>query len=261
MSKFDHIILNSPYDGSLHLKILREAMKHSDDIVNLSPIRWLQDPLAEYKKNSDWERFADIRERISSVDVVNAKESSEVFNMLVSTDLGIYYLDEKPHNIDLRNKLAIKLFETNFHYEKFDVNEKDGWRVRFTLIDNCKAGGSSKKGKIRFQRLLAFKDGMKDGKPWYESFGKCGWSKETDYIPASLKFGSEEECNNFINVMTKTKLGRYYWISMQQDMNVLPCFFLKLDYTHPWTDADLYAYFGLTPDEIDIIEKEMAKYE
>ena len=51
------IIMNPPYNRNLHLKILQEAMKHGDEIVNLSPIRWLQDPLAEYKKNSDWFRF------------------------------------------------------------------------------------------------------------------------------------------------------------------------------------------------------------
>ena len=47
---FDKIIMNPPYCRNLHLKILREAMKHGDEIVNLSPIRWLQDPLAEYKQ-------------------------------------------------------------------------------------------------------------------------------------------------------------------------------------------------------------------
>ena len=45
---FDHIIMNPPYNRNLHLKILQEAMKHSNDVVNLSPIRWLQDPLADY---------------------------------------------------------------------------------------------------------------------------------------------------------------------------------------------------------------------
>jgi hypothetical protein len=28
-------------------------------------------------------------------------------------------------------------------------------------------------------------------------------------------------------------------------------------YTHLWTDADLYEYFDLTPEEIKIVEKEM----
>lgn len=51
--KFDHIIMNPPYCRNLHLKILNEAICYSDDIVNLSPIRWLQDPLAERKRNSD----------------------------------------------------------------------------------------------------------------------------------------------------------------------------------------------------------------
>ena len=253
------IIINSPYSGNLHLKILSHLISLYPDaeVVNLSPIRWLQDPLAEYKRGSDWKKFENVRSHIKSVDVLNAKESSEVFGMLVSTDLGISYLDKEQHNVDLRNKLAIKLFETSHHYEKFDINEKDGWRVRFTWIDNCKAGGSSKNGKIRFQRLLAFKDGMKDGRPWYESFGKCGFSKETDYIPVSLKFGSEEECNTFINVMTNTKLGRYYWLALQQDAHVFPCFFLRLDYSHPWTDEMLYDFFHLTDDEIVIIEQEV----
>lgn len=39
--KFDHVVMNPPYDGNLHLKVVQEAMKHSDDVVNLSPIRWL----------------------------------------------------------------------------------------------------------------------------------------------------------------------------------------------------------------------------
>ena len=252
------IITNPPYCRNLHLKILQEAMKHGDEIVNLSPIRWLQDPLAEYKKNSDFKKFENIRKNISSLDIISCDEANELFYILVSTDLGIYLLDGKQHNIDLRNKLVMKLFETNHHYEKFDINQKDGWRVRFAFIDNCKSYGSSKNGKIRFQRLLAFKDGMKDGKPWYDFYSKNGWSKKTDYIPVSLKFGTEEECNNFIDVMTKTKLGRYYWTALQQDMNVEPCFFIKLDYSHPWTDEMLYEYFGLTPEQVSIIENEIS---
>ena len=248
------IIMNAPYCRNLHLKILREAMKYSDDIIALSPIRWLQDPLAEYKNNCDFKKFEDIRKHISSLDIVSCDEANELFSMIVSTDLGIYLLDGKHHNIDLRNKLVLKLFETNYHYEKFDINQKDGWRVRFAFIDNYKSYGSSNNGNIRFQKLLAFKDGMRDGKPWYDFYNKNGWSKKTDYIPVSLKFDTEEECNNFIDVMTKTKLGRYYWTALQQDMNVEPCFFIKLDYTRHWTDSDLYKYFDLNEEDIKEIE-------
>lgn len=50
-----HIIMNPPYSGNLHLKIVSKIISEypNAEIVNLSPIRWLQDPLAEYKKNSD----------------------------------------------------------------------------------------------------------------------------------------------------------------------------------------------------------------
>ena len=49
--------MNAPYSGNLHLKILSYIMSlySGADIVNLSPIKWLQDPLAKYKKNSSLE--------------------------------------------------------------------------------------------------------------------------------------------------------------------------------------------------------------
>ena len=86
---FDKIIMNPPYNGNLHLKILQEAMKHGDEIVNLSPIRWLQDPLAEYKKNSDWKKFCDIRKKIETLDVVSAAEAQRFFGSGQYENLGI----------------------------------------------------------------------------------------------------------------------------------------------------------------------------
>ena len=54
---YDFILMNSPYDKNLHLKIVEQSIPMLTDdgiLVNLSPIRWLQDPLAKYKKSSDW---------------------------------------------------------------------------------------------------------------------------------------------------------------------------------------------------------------
>ena len=77
--KFDCIIQNPPYQRNLHLKILAEAIKHLKDekskVVNLSPVRWLQDPLAKYKKNSNWYRFQEnIAKHIESLDVFFQKK-------------------------------------------------------------------------------------------------------------------------------------------------------------------------------------------
>ena len=64
--------MNPPYNGNLHLKIIDKVIKACPDseIINLSPIRWLQDPLAEYKKNSDYNRFENIRYSGTSIVLV-----------------------------------------------------------------------------------------------------------------------------------------------------------------------------------------------
>ena len=84
--KFDHIIMNPPYCRNLHLKILNEAICYSDDIVNLSPIRWLQDPLAEIKKCSDFKKFENIRDHIESIDIVSSLDAQQAFSIEIFSD-------------------------------------------------------------------------------------------------------------------------------------------------------------------------------
>ena len=48
--KFDIILSNPPYSGSLHLKFLEKTIKIADNVVSIQPTRWLQDTLATYKK-------------------------------------------------------------------------------------------------------------------------------------------------------------------------------------------------------------------
>ena len=86
--------MNPPYSGNLHLKILSKIISEypNAEVVNLSPIRWLQDPLAEYKKYSDLFRFEDIREKIESIDIIDCIISSNLFGSLQAAVLGIYYV-------------------------------------------------------------------------------------------------------------------------------------------------------------------------
>ena len=83
--KFDCIVMNPPYQKNLHLKILAEAIKHLKDekskVVNLSPVRWLQDPLAKYKKNSDYNKFEE------SISNKNKKKK-----------------EKKPRNVDMSSR-------------------------------------------------------------------------------------------------------------------------------------------------------------
>lgn len=258
------IIMNPPYNGNLHLKILSHLISLYPDaeVVNLSPIRWLQDPLAEYKKNSDYKKYENIRERISSLNVVTGKEAQSYFGNVMGMDLGIYHITKNGgwDSKSLWNSLLVKVYEKNKEFLKdFDYNKKDGWRVRVSTICGGKSGGSGERHFVRqTQKLLAFHDGQKNGKWWHEYFQKNQYSKITEEIPTSFKFDSEDEAENFINVMTKTRLGQWYYDKNVVDVHIHNYMFIFLpDYTHPWTDVDLYDYFRLSDDEIAEIEKDV----
>ena len=137
---FDKIIMNQPYCRNLHLKILRETMKYSNDIIALSPIRWLQDPLAEYKKNSDFKKFEDIRKRIKDLEVVPASYAEKLFNIGLPFNLGIYHITEKgswknEFRSQLLDKMVKKCLESSLK-DHIIVDDLDGIRdLAYDVID------------------------------------------------------------------------------------------------------------------------------
>lgn len=66
-----------------------------------------------------------------------------------------------------------------------------------------------------------------------------------------------EQRDNFYDSWI-TKPLRWMFNAMKNDINVHPQFLPFMhDYTHQWTDDDLYKYFNLSEDEIRIIESEI----
>ena len=259
------IIINSPYSGNLHLKVLSKIISEypNAEVVNLSPIRWLQDPLAEYKKNSDWKKFEDIREKIEDLEVVSATEANQLFSIGLFADLGIYHITEKggsnltnfwkevrkPTEVMMIEKLIAMNDNLENHVEK---QKLDGIRVPLTGI------GGNRGYKPVYKELAYVVDGKKDGKDWTKCKNMGGYEKpEGSVLPLSIKFASVAEAQNFYDVFY-TKFGS--WICdithTQQNLqfSILP--WLE-DYTHKWDDDQLYQYFGLTEEEIAIIEQEV----
>ena len=255
--------MNPPYCKNLHLKILNEAIHHSDDIVNLSPIRWLQDPLAERKRNSDFNKFENIRDHIESIDIITANEAQRAFSIKIFADLGVYHItsnggfDTKdfwksvrtPAQAMMLNKLMRLKDSVANHIDK---NMRDGIRVPLTKM------GGNRGNRNVYKELSYVIDGCKDGRDWTKCKNMGGYEKpEGCPLPISIRFNTVNEAQNFYNSFF-TKF--YTWLcnitKMQQHLtpNLLPWLG---DYTHPWTDEDLYKYFNLSEDEIRIIESEI----
>ena len=236
-----HIIMNPPYNGNLHLKILQEAMKHSDDVVNISPIRWLQDPLAEYKKNSDWEKFANIRSHIESLEVVSAAEADKIFGINFRCDLGIYHITESggwKDDINKRKSFVDKILQKAADKSIMDIATEEGWRGEYKGIFGVI---NSHYGDIEHfikNDYKLFCEGR------YTNTNKVLFFDTEQERQAMFSYLSSKLMNAFAKEVRVNQ--RVPW----QFVPVIPC-------THQWTDKKLYEYFGLTPEEIKEIEQEV----
>ena len=285
--KFDCIIQNPPFKRNLHLKILAEAIKHLKDeksvCVNLSPVRWLQDPLAKYKKNCDLKRFEEsVAKHIKSLETITAIQAQNVFSgTVMNIDLGIYACSKANTQFDYKDHYANPILNKCIEYiathnPNIEADKQDGWRVRMPVILGGKSGGSGDRSKFvkyqSFGKLLAFKDGKnKDGKWWYDCYMRNQYTKTIPYITSSIKFNSEIEAENFINQFD-TLFGKYITNLLLSGVNVAPIQVLWLGdainprtglkgYQGEWTDDDLFLHFGTTPDEQEEIERTMKAYE
>lgn len=91
---YDFILMNPPYDKNLHLKIVEQSINLLTDegiLVNLSPSRALQDPLAKYKQDSDYKKFEEtVFKHMRSINIIDGITATKIFDAVFSTDLGIF---------------------------------------------------------------------------------------------------------------------------------------------------------------------------
>jgi hypothetical protein len=241
----------------------------------LSPVRWLQDPLAKYKKNSDYHKFQkSISEKLSDVIVIPKLEAQKYFpSTVMGADLAIYVArNTGGFDIDsLVNPIFKKVLKKQITHPVFDEKQKDGFRVRIAIIVcNGGSGNNRKTTMATLGRMLWFENGMRDGKPWYESFGRNEHTKTTPEIPYSIKFNTQVEAENFCRQFD-TVFCKVYTHLIKSGVNVTPKIVLWLGdavnprtglkgYQGEWTDEDFCKYFELTDDEVKVVEETMKKY-
>ena len=235
------IITNPPYCRNLHLKILSKIISEypNAEVVNLSPIRWLQDPLAEYKKNSDFKKFEDIIKRIKDLEAIPMKDASDLFEALFNVNLGIYHITPKGgwNGFDvtpLTKKIIDKVLESGGLNPVTYNGQKNAVVIKKMTNPNRNTAYNLCSNAIGYKNKNSLEDKVQN----------C------------IMFDTPEEAENF-RKMTETKMYRFCvktLISNENFTSYYRFFFDAPTYKHEWTDKDLYKYFGLTEEEIKEIE-------
>ena len=260
--KFDVAIMNPPYDGNLHLKILEKVIPVADKVVNISPIRWLQDPLAKYKPKKDNlpEKYKNILSALESLTIIPASDANKLFNINWG-DLGIYVIDKNCKNpyqiIEHPGVKIVDKIQFNKSCSLRDVmcNEKG---IYFCPITHAMRAVNCAHGYT-----ILFTDNG--------PYAKSGWTKDAGNNYHFINLNSKNEVDNFKKYVT-TKSVRFICKlvalgGMGGQNNLIP---YMPDYTQPWTDKRFCEYFGITgyidddhaePDsEWEIILKTMEEY-
>jgi hypothetical protein len=282
MNKFNAIVMNPPY-GKEHLKILKkcvENVEESGEIVSLQPIRWLQDTLWQYKKNSSAKKLEPILgDKIQSIEVITGPEMSKYFGTGDPHDAGfpfdcgifqIYkYGGEYPYeelsnyrkNIDITNLKRILL------NSKFDKLKIEKFKNQKNFVPISYIGGSPSWGDYPATHVVRTKYGyFIDGK------NKNGLTllEQKEAIPNSsngkpekwdvVVFDTGEEARNFYN-SCETDFFRFSVLIHTVDVNISPKFlpFME-DYTSLWDDERYFDYFKISDSEKRVIRETMKKY-
>ena len=271
--KFDIVLMNPPYYRSTHLKFLEKVIKISNNVISIQPIRWLEDKVGKYKKNSAYNKYKEsIAKYIKDLEIITAEEAEKKFNAAFTFNVGIYLCDKNGgYDIDklTSNDIVNKVFE------KMDDNIND--HIEFSepknsIVVSLITGGNNGRNKVidlyfqnsDYDRYIYDADGKRldNGLTFKQNREKTAWGNvKVRGEQTNIKFNNLDECINFFNY-TRTYLFRYIFNQITSDVQVQAKFlpFMK-DYSRPWTNKRLYNYFNITNKEQKHIEEYIDKIE
>ena len=269
-NKFDIVLMNAPYDKSMHLKFLEKTIKIADKVVSIQPCRWLQETVSKNKKNSQYNKYKQsISEHIKDFEIIDFDTVLKLFNVQ-STELAIYYCNKEggyDYNKISSNNIVEKVLDyIENNLCDIENNKKDGYRVRISKIS-----GMAKIKKNVVLKDIVFKDGKYNDKWWYNYYQKNGSSKQTEEITASIKFNTEKEGYNFIKSF-KTDFVKYIESHLITDVSVNEHKILwmgnakhprtgNIGYIDEWTNEDFYEFFNISKEYQNKIETFIKDYD
>lgn len=263
--RYDVTVGNPPFCGNLHLKIIDHViprMENNGVGCFVHPARWLEDPLAELKKDSDKGRFKDIADRLEEVRILDNKTAAKKFGITVNAELMISLLGSRPvaKNIKIYDSAVQECIDIILAYSQthnlmshIDKDMVDGWRVQVkeqTATDPHLKSISEKDRKAQcnifgMNQVNVFNDGFADGVEWMNTRRQTTGKRASGApIPFSIKFKSKDEALNFERSCNTNFYNNIMYL-LKWDMHT-PFRFLPWmeDYSRPWTDEDYCKFFG-----------------
>ena len=227
--KFDVAIMNPPYDGNLHLKILEKVIPIAKEIVNISPSRCPEDPLAKYKKASDFNKFEDnISKKIEKLEIISAAQSNKIFN------------------ISFGNMAISLIGKGGFDYNTFNNNvfvNKIVNKCSLSIMDRSTKEGSKVAVLPKYFGII--NSHLGDTTRWISNNFNLFTTYRETYVNKLISFATQEEAINCFNYLNSIVM-RYYAIQARENQRVPWQFVPYLDFTKQWSNKSLCEYFEIT---------------
>lgn len=256
---------NPPYNKNLHLKIIDGVIPHMEEDGTgcfVHPARWLEDPVADYKRNPDRLKFKGIVDRLKDVKIIDTRTADALFGIKINGDLMVSTIKSKPtgKGTEVFSDMALECIRVIVSYSKdknlgkyTEQDKVDGWRVQVKELlasdphiesmsfyhrkNQCNVFGLNK--------FNVFYNGFADGVEWMKTRHQTTGKKESGApLPYSIKFKSEKEARNFEKSCSTNFYQNIVFLlkcDMHSPLKYLPW---MGDYTHPWTDRDYCRFFG-----------------
>ena len=291
--KFDMIIQNPPYKGSLHLDFLEKGLNvlnKNGKMVIIEPATWL----INVRKNGKASRYDEIKKRIEGhVESVVIENLNKEFKVEQSVPFSITTIDmEKSfESIDFtcfgEHKIVYSLYDCNFigsydtvwsilekcqnfgnMMKNHIVNRKqDGNYYYAKCMDivtcGCDNQGVSNSDKSYINEIYChYYDGMFDIRCEIENeplHAKDRGGKITDKIADNI-YGTKEELENWKNFVFNNKLPLFLNIVLTIAQNNNSKEFVPWLVDKQYTDDEINKMFGFTEEEIRLMDVTLKKY-
>lgn len=273
MPRFDVIVMNPPWD--IHLKIIEKVLTYADNVVDISPVRWLQDPLATEKKTSDYKKFENtISKRIKDIEIIDSAEIDKIFGIQYNTTVAVYHFDTKG-GYDYESLMDSKSKNYRKIYKAVMKNSsacpelklyKDSKKKNFVPvcllsghIDALNEGPIFSRDRYRyFVNNKCINPNRKDVNGLTPEKAKSYNLKTFDTVNVA-EFDTADECANFYDYIT-SPFFVYMCKCHSMDGNVTPKYlpFME-DYKTKRTNDEIFDYFKVSNENKKFIYQELKR--